>query len=106
MANKYYCTTNIYTKITKAMEQLKNKDVSSVEVNEEYGDIIQIKKVKYDNNKTFELNAYYDNTTCSLYEFKIYYILKGIYEDCCTLPSYFGKEQEKDLREFLNMYVD
>lgn len=64
------------------------------------------KRVRYNCNIAFDIEAYYSDEPFTLLEYQIYLKKKGNYEDCCTLPSYFGEQQEKDLREFINMYID
>ncbi len=103
-------TLDVYTRIVNAMDELRKKnDVSVLMEGNANGiseDYMCCKKVKYNCNITFNIEAYYDKDTFALIEFQIYLKKKDKYEDCCTLPSYFKKEQEKDLREFINMYVD
>lgn len=103
-------TLDVYTRIVNAMDELRKKNDVSVLIegnaNGISKDYMCCKKVKYDCNITFDIEAYYDKDTFALLEFQIYLKRKGKYEDCCTLPSYFEKEQEKDLREFINMYID
>lgn len=97
-------TLDIYTRIVNAMDELRKTNiVSNIKVNGE--DVYTAKRVKYNYNISFYIEAYYDKETFSLLEFQIYLKRKGKYEDCCTLPSYFEKEQEKELRKFLNMYI-
>lgn len=108
MDTERYRMIDIYTKIVNTMDRLRKKDVSLVDNitnDEDIDDIVLTRKVKCNNNITFDVEAYYDKDSFALFEFQIYYKIKGKYEDCCTLPSYFGESQEKDLREFVNMYV-
>lgn len=101
---------DIYTRIVNAMDELRKKDGKSIcaegndrGISKSY---MCCKRVRYSCNIAFDIEAYYDEDSFSLIEFQIYLKMKGKYEDCCTLPSYFEEQQEKDLREFVNMYVD
>lgn len=98
-------TLDIYTRIVNAMDELRKTNiVSNNKVNGE--DVYTVKRVKYNYNISFDIEAYYDKEVFSLLEFQIYLKRKGKYEDCCTLPSYFEKEQEEELRKFLNKCIN
>lgn len=101
-------TLDIYTRIVNAMDELRKKDIYSEGngryISKDY--YMCCKRVRYNCNIAFDIEAYYDGDSFALLEFQIYLKKKGNYEDCCTLPSYFGEQQEKDLREFINMYID
>lgn len=103
-------TLDIYTRIVNAMDELRKKNIMSVVAEDSSAnaceDFMCYKRIKYNSNTAFDIEAYYNKEPFSLIEFQIYLKKKGKYEDCCTLPSYFEKEQEKDLREFINMYID
>lgn len=103
-------TLDIYTRIVNAMDELRKKDEKYISTEGIGSDIPKdymcSKRVRYNYNITFDVEAYYDEDSFALLEFQIYLKRKGKYEDCCTLPSYFGEQQEKDLREFINMYID
>ncbi len=101
-------TLDVYTRIVDAMDELRKKIVllckrNDRDISEDY---MCCKKVRYNDIITFDIEAYYSKDTFSLFEFQIYLKRKGRYKDCCTLPYYFKEEQEKDLREFINMYID
>ncbi len=102
-------TLDIYTRIVNAMEELRKKKVMPIFTNTNSSNMTDefmcCKRVRYNCNITFDVEAYYDKESFALLEFQIYCKIKGKYEDCCTLPSYFEKEQEKDLRKFLNMHI-
>lgn len=99
---------DVYTRIVNAMDELRKKDIytegTGKYISKDY--YMCCKRVRYNCNIAFDVEAYYDGDSFALLEFQIYLKRKGKYEDCCTLPSYFGKQQEKDLREFVNMYID
>lgn len=101
---------DIYTRIVNTMDELRKKDGKSICAKENdrgiSKDYMLCKRVRYNCNIAFDVEAYYDEDTFALIEFQIYLKRKGKYDDCCTLPSYFEEQQEKDLREFVNMYVD
>lgn len=103
-------TLDVYTRIVNAMDKLRKKNGVSIYTEENNRDIskdyMRCKRVRYNCNIAFDIEAYYDGDSFALFEFQIYLKKKGKYEDCCTLPSYFGEQQEKDLREFVNMYID
>lgn len=103
-------TLDIYTRIVNAMDELRKKDGKSIcdkgndrDISESY---MCCKRVRYNCNIAFDIEAYYSDEPFTLLEYQIYLKKKGNYEDCCTLPSYFGEQLEKDLREFINMYID
>lgn len=103
-------TLDIYTRIVNAMDKLRKKDGKSIcdkgndrDISESY---VRCKRVRYNCNIAFDIEAYYSDEPFTLLEYQIHLKKKGNYEDCCTLPSYFGEQQEKDLREFINMYID
>lgn len=103
-------TLDIYTRIVNAMDDLRKKDKKYI-CTEGIGggiskDYMCYKRVRYNCNIAFDIEAYYDGDSFVLLEFQIYLKRKGKYDDCCILSSYFGKQQEKDLRKFINMYVD
>lgn len=101
-------TLDVYTRIVNAMDELRKKDVytegTGRYISKDY--YMCCKRVRYNCNIAFDVEAYYDGDLFVLLEFQIYLKRKDKYEDCCTLPSYFGEQQEKDLREFINMYID
>ena len=98
---------DIYTRIVNAMDELRKKDIYTEGTGRYISkDYMCSKRVRYNCNIAFEIEAYYDGDSFALFEFQIYLKRKDKYEDCCTLPSYFGEQQEKDLREFVNMYID
>lgn len=103
-------TLDVYIRIVNAMDELRKKNSTSICNKKNDGDISEdymcCKKVRYNDIITFDIEAYYSKDAFSLFEFQIYLKRKGRYEDCCTLPYYFEEEQEKDLREFINMYID
>lgn len=103
-------TLDIYTRIVNSMDELRKKNIMSVVAEDSNAnackDFMCYKRIRYNCNIAFDIEAYYDKESFALLEFQIYCKIKGKYEDCCTLPSYFEKEQEKDLREFINMYID
>lgn len=99
---------DIYIRIVNAMDELRKKDIytegTGRYISKDY--YMCCKRVRYNCNIAFDIEAYYDGDSFALLEFQIYLKRKGKYEDCCTLPSYFGEQQEKALREFVNMYID
>lgn len=103
-------TLDVYTRIVNAMDKLRKKNGASIYAEENDRGVSEsymcCKRVRYNCNIAFDIEAYYDGDSFALFEFQIYLKKKGKYEDCCTLPSYFGEQQEKDLREFVNMYID
>lgn len=103
-------TLDVYTRIVNAMDKLRKKDEKYISIEGISGgiskDYMCSKRVRYNYNIAFEIEAYYDGDSFALFEFQIYLKRKDKYEDCCTLPSYFGEQQEKDLRKFINMYID
>ena len=103
-------TLDVYTRIVNTMDKLRKKDEKYISIEGIGGgiskDYMCSKRVRYNCNIAFDIEAYYDGDSFALLEFQIYLKRKGKYEDCCTLPSYFGEQQEKDLREFINMYID
>ena len=103
-------TLDVYIRIVNAMDKLRKKDEKYISIEGISGgiskDYMCSKRVRYNCNIFFDIEAYYDGDSFALLEFQIYLKRKGKYEDCCTLPSYFGEQQEKDLREFINMYID
>lgn len=99
---------DIYIRIVNAMDELRKKDIytegTGRYISKNY--YMCCKRVRYNCNIAFDIEAYYDGDSFALLEFQIYLKRKGKYEDCCTLPSYFGEQQEKDLRKFINMYIN
>ena len=63
-------TLDVYTRIINAMDELRKKNGASIRAKGN-GDYMYCKKVKYDCNITFDVEAYYDEYSFGLFEIRL-----------------------------------